>query len=252
MIGPRQPGRERGRSSNVSGMKAYWKDTSDMRASLLMVIPLFLTYQIGLLASPMSNGADFVTTRLLALLGHNLFYYLLFNLAVLAGLVAAARYAKGTRARLRHLPGLLFESLVYSIFFAQGVHLLARLVGLGWVLAVGGAVTQLVPIIAMSAGAGLYEELVFRVGLMGGLAWLGRRRLPEGVSLGLAVIFSSLIFSGVHHLGALGDPFQINVFLFRFLSGVLFCALYRTRGLAVAAYTHCFYDIQAMWAHGGL
>src|SRR5437588_310931 len=56
-----------------------------------------------------------------------------------------------------------------------------------------------------SLGAGVYEELLFRVLIMGGLTLLGVRllRMKPGPAVVGAMVISSLIFSGFHYLGPL-------------------------------------------------
>ena len=101
--------------------------------------------------------------------------------------------------------------------------------------------TQLV----VSLGAGIYEELLFRVVLVGALMWGTRRLLGAGTGLAatVSVVVSALIFSGFHYVGALGDTFTVASFTFRAIAGVAFSVLYVTRGFGVTAWTHALYDL---------
>lgn len=103
--------------------------------------------------------------------------------------------------------------------------------------------------IALAAGAGLYEELLFRALLLGGgilsffllarvLGWSDAVR-PALVALALAL--SSLVFAWAHRVG---DPmaFEPEVFAFRALAGLVFGGVFLLRGLAVAAWAHAGYD----------
>jgi hypothetical protein len=96
----------------------------------------------------------------------------------------------------------------------------------------------------LSLGAGLYEELFFRVLLVTGLAAgarlaFGFGRTASGV---FAAIFGALIFSAFHYIGPYGDAFQLQSFVFRMLSGLAFSAIYLVRGFGMAAWTHALYD----------
>src|SRR5437588_832869 len=66
----------------------------------------------------------------------------------------------------------------------------------------------------LSIGAGLYEELLFRVLLVGSLAWLGRAALGmRAWSAGaLATLVGAAVFSAFHYVGAYGDPFTLQSF----------------------------------------
>lgn len=151
----------------------------------------------------------------------------------------------------------------------RGGAILLAVEGIAWGFALGPVLrvlttavsTQLQPLIvefgtthgklALAAGAGLYEELLFRAGLMSALyvlasSFLGAlypRDAANTFSFGLALVLSSVIFSWAH---ALGDPaaLEAGVFLFRALAGVVLGLLFSWRGLAVVAYAHAAYDAQ--------
>jgi membrane protease YdiL (CAAX protease family) len=102
--------------------------------------------------------------------------------------------------------------------------------------------------IVMAAGAGFHEEVVFRVGLFAGGAWLLGRvsKLPKIALAWIAAIVSSIVFSLIHYLGPL--EFTFASFVFRTLAGGFLAALYRARGFAVAVYTHTLYDLMVFFA----
>ena len=102
-------------------------------------------------------------------------------------------------------------------------------------------------------GAGIYEELVFRLILISLLMllfqdFLGISRMH---SIVLSVVISAILFSAHHHIffinGAFakGEDFYFAVFLFRTLAGVYFATIFAVRGFAIAVGTHAFYDIIA-------
>jgi hypothetical protein len=112
---------------------------------------------------------------------------------------------------------------------------------------------RLVVDIVTGIGAGIYEELVFRLILICLLMLLledlsGMSR-PKSVIL--AVVISAALFSAHHHIffvngrfGA-GEVFSMGRFMFRALAGVYFAVLFAVRGFGVTAGTHAFYNIIA-------
>lgn len=112
---------------------------------------------------------------------------------------------------------------------------------------------QLVVDIVTGIGAGIYEELVFRLILICLLMLvledlLGMSHLR---SIILAVVISAALFSAHHHVffvngrfGA-GEVFSLGRFMFRTLAGVYFAVLFAVRGFGIAAGTHAFYNIIA-------
>jgi membrane protease YdiL (CAAX protease family) len=104
----------------------------------------------------------------------------------------------------------------------------------------------------ISLGAGLYEELVFRVLLVSGLL-LGARFVfgwRRATAATFAVVVGALIFSAFHYIGPYGDALELPSFLFRAIAGVAFSALYVTRGFGITAWTHALYDVFVLAARG--
>ena len=104
----------------------------------------------------------------------------------------------------------------------------------------------------LALGAGLYEELLFRVLLVGGLAagfrWLlGGQAIAAGIA---AALIGALVFSAFHYIGDYGDKLELASFTFRAIAGLAFSALYLTRGFGVTAWSHALYDVYVMvvWA----
>lgn len=102
-------------------------------------------------------------------------------------------------------------------------------------------------------GAGIYEELVFRLILIGVLMLLFQDilGLSRKHSIAAAVLLSAFLFSVHHHVffvnGHLGtgEAFEGSKFVFRMIAGVYFAGLYAFRGFGITAGTHAFYDILA-------
>jgi len=103
-------------------------------------------------------------------------------------------------------------------------------------------------------GAGIYEELVFRLILICLLMLIFQDllALPHKNSVVLAVVISAVFFSLHHHVYLLnghieaGEPFHWLPFVFRSLAGIYFAALFAVRGFAITAGTHAFYNIIAL------
>ena len=234
------------------GIRAYLEDSRDLLTGLVLVLPLFVLYQLGVLMTDgLRNGVDFITSALWALTGGQVLYYVGVNLLVLLGFVVAI-FALRKRGTLKPKiwPYMMLESLVYALFFGTAVVQMMSALGMGALLSMGaGGEMSLVQKFVMSFGAGLYEEIVFRLIGMGGV-FLALRKfakdLPSWVAALIAVVISSFIFSAIHHIGALGDPFTLGTFLFRFFAGVLLAVIFYLRGFAIAVYTHVLYDVIVM------
>ncbi|MGA2094337.1 MAG: CPBP family glutamic-type intramembrane protease [Sedimentisphaerales bacterium] len=107
--------------------------------------------------------------------------------------------------------------------------------------------------IVTGIGAGIYEELLFRLILICVLLLLFQDvfGLGKNNSIVLAVLVSAALFGAHHHIDFLsgrpnrGDFFDWPKFIFRTMAGVYFAALFAIRGFGITAGTHAFYDIIA-------
>ncbi len=107
--------------------------------------------------------------------------------------------------------------------------------------------------IVTGVGAGIYEELVFRLILICALMVLFQDLIGMGHqnAIVLSVMISAALFSAHHHIiwvdGRLGRsaPFLWTEFGFRTIAGVYFAILFALRGFGITAGTHAFYDIIA-------
>ncbi len=108
--------------------------------------------------------------------------------------------------------------------------------------------------IVTGVGAGIYEELVFRLILICALMVLFQDVIGIGHknAVILSVLISAALFSAHHHriifinghLGR-GGPFSWMEFAFRTVAGVYFAFLFAIRGFGIAAGAHACYDIIA-------
>jgi membrane protease YdiL (CAAX protease family) len=228
----------------LNGFRSYLRKTRDPFANLVLVLPLVLVYGAGVVfLDPRAfNGADVITERLYGLLGPQ-WLGLVYG-AVALGFVLAIRRMNRTGALHSGAYGLIVaESLVYAVLLGEVT------VRILWHLGFGprDPVFELPLLTRMlvSIGAGVNEELVFRLMMIGGLlpvmSWIFRGR--RNLALGLLVVVSSVLFSAAHFLA---EPFSLEKFVFRLVCGVLFALIYRGRGFAVAVYTHALYDIRVL------
>lgn len=102
-------------------------------------------------------------------------------------------------------------------------------------------------------GAGIYEELVFRLILICVLMLFFQDLLgvEHRVSVILSILISAGLFSAHHHYVFLdgqltqSTQFDWTAFGFRATAGVYFAGLFAVRGFGIAVGTHVFYDIMA-------
>jgi hypothetical protein len=231
----------------VDGLLAvpsYWQLSRTPLTSLVFTLPLVLAYEGGVLwlgrGTP-RNGADVWLRQLLDALGFGS-YFLLPILTVL-GLLA---WHHVEHDRWNFSLGMLAGMGGESVLWAVGLVGVARLQERAWPLATAaealwnGVAARLIGY----CGAGLYEEVLFRLLLLPAVAWvLGRLGAGRTEAMALAVLLTSCLFSLAHYVGPLGDQFELYSFTFRVLAGVFFAVVFLLRGFGIAAGTHACYDM---------
>lgn len=224
--------------------KDYLKTTHNPYYSIVAAIPLLVSYEIllALTQNPhwrVRNAADVWLRDI----------FITFNLtsreatfAMIGLLLAAIPVVHGKYPALKGklFAGMFLESILYSLLLGTVIN---TILGLGFIF-LGTLGNSFLNDVALSLGAGLFEEFFFRVLLFNaiffGLSVFIKSLYFRGT---VAVLAASFLFSLSHYVGSLADPFILYTFLFRWIAGLLFTLLYFFRGFAIAAYTHALYDI---------
>ena len=252
-------------------MRSYYRLSRTPRYTLLFALPLLLLYEAlaALVTGPeggVRNGADvLLKSAFVALAGR--WGPVVFGAALVGlclWLVARdVRANRGQPLRRGVFAGMLAESAVLAVLFGGAVALVTAQLLRPFAAALGDAgggaaaallaVQDVTPVAALdwptrlmlSLGAGLYEELLFRVVLVGALVLLLRRVAGVGTTAANAgaVLVGALVFSAFHYVGPYGDPLQAASFTFRFVAGVFFSGLFVLRGFGITAWTHALYDV---------
>jgi membrane protease YdiL (CAAX protease family) len=238
-------------ASTVPVPTTYLRTTRTLTYSFLFTLPLFILYEVGVFVinigstSGVRIGADVLIRQLLGMIGLHGTYWL--AILVLITGIAIITYERRYRIPLR--PGwfglMLGESALYAIILGMVVGtFVSQLFGLSIPpLQIAGR-GSLAEGLVLSLGAGIYEELVFRLILVSALVALLRiLPLKEKARSAIAMVIAALIFSWVHYIGSLGDTFTLSSFTFRFLMGLALNGLFLLRGFGVAAMTHALYDV---------
>ena len=225
----------------------YLADSERPWASLLFVLPLVLVYEAYVLGwfgqatqvpgRPSEQIIAFLLLeQLFALLGAAGRH--LPALALVAMLLAAHVVRKDRwHVKPVSIGAMAIESIVWTI----------PLIVLGWVmsrfvpLAGGGSNAAL---ISKCLGAGIYEEMLFRLIGMTVLSLILKDvlGLPNWSALGIVLLASGVLFSLYHYLSP-DEHFRLRTFVFRTLAGGFFGLLFVLRGFGITAGSHAAYDL---------
>ena len=241
----------------VAAPRGYWDASRQPRYSILFALPLLVLYELLAIvlatdpAGGLRNGADVLLQQAFSsLLGPH--GPLALGVAIIGtGVVLVARdLRRGGGVKPRTFALMLLESTLLALAFGTAVGVVTALL-LGRIPLL--MLAQAAPIeslgwwtrVMLSLGAGLYEELLFRVVLVSALYLLATRVLRwRARTAGIvAVLVGAILFSTFHYIGPYGDPFQLESFTFRLVAGVFFSGMYLLRGFGITAWTHALYDL---------
>jgi hypothetical protein len=238
----------------------YWRSAREPRYSLSLAFPLLLLYEAlaftlsAIEMAEVRNGADVLLKQLFVTIGGRDGVAVFTALLLGGGATLIWRdIRRSGRIQPRFYGWMLAESVGYALIFGlvagtiTGM-LLSGLLFEGWFPALlVGSLSQMsvATMLMISLGAGIYEELLFRVILVSGLAWVGRRIFGWSIPTAavVAVVLGALIFAAFHYVGRYGDTLELGSFLFRTVAGLLFSGLYVLRGFGITAWTHALYDL---------
>lgn len=224
----------------------YFRQSKSPFYSFIFILPLFIIYEFGIstISSKdlpiIRNGADVLLRKMLATLGIGGIYGM--ALLLLIGITIAFFIQKGRFKELKiksnYFIVMIFESIFWSIILfiilSQGQLLLGK-----------GTGKLLIQQIVLSIGSGIFEEFVFRVILVSGLALIVGLFVKKRYwyKMTISIVIAAVIFSAFHFIGEYADLPQTNLFLLRFVAGVILGYIYILRGFGIAAYSHSFYNL---------
>lgn len=233
-------------------IKQYFSSTHSLLYSYLISLPLLLAYEVLIfLAQPDAEqvvriSVDVWIKTLFTYIGADVLSITLIFVALLGFFVLYKERERLSTLRVSYFFTMLIEASIYAFFLALIITVaVSNLVQIMQISPVESL--SVLQQLALSLGAGLYEELFFRVILVSALLFIFKKLFTKKfVAYALAMILAATVFSFVHYIGELGDPFTIGSFLFRFLFGLALNAIYIWRGFGMAAWTHAIYDLMVI------
>lgn len=224
----------------------YFKQSKSPFYSFIFILPLFLIYEFGISAISskdlpiIRNGADVLLRRMLSTIGISGIYGM--ALMLLFGVVIAYFINKGKfkelKIRSNYFLMMIFESIIWSM-------LLFAILSKGQLLLAKGTAKLLLQQIVLSIGSGIFEEFVFRVVLVSGLALVIGLFVKKQYwyKMLISIVIAAIIFSAFHFIGEYADAPITSLFILRFAAGVFLGYIYILRGFGIAAYSHSFYNL---------
>ena len=231
-------------------ISVYHKVTRSSFFGLLIILVLLLIYESSSTIAyqegsvVLRNAAEVMIKRTFWYIGlwHPLMYWLIYA-ALLGWAYWQAKKSNLLALQVPYFPYTIFESLIYALSLSSIIHLISRGVVIRF-LGTDGASLGMGERMALALGAGIYEELLFRFGILAALLFFFQKTMPVKslVHQILAIVISAALFSAFLYWSG-REVVAADSFFYRFYAGLVLGWLYLWRGIGVAAYTHAFYDL---------
>jgi len=205
--------------------------------ALVFLLPLLIFYEVASLAEPDRVLAFNLLRQFFELFGH----VGMWAPGVAVIVILLATHAASGDAWKIHWGRV-------GLMYAEAALLAIPLLMLNWAIRLGPASAPssgMVEDLALGIGAGVYEELVFRLVFISVVVMIGvdlLRLNPSSVAIA-AVVLSALAFSAYHHQPIGVEPFAPIPFVFRAIAGVYLAVIFWYRGYGSAAGCHAAYNV---------
>jgi membrane protease YdiL (CAAX protease family) len=240
----------------------YFEESRRPLVVLVFILPILIAYELGVRITNVGREAHVVNAAdavIKMALDRFEFYGPLLSAVCIVLTLVLLHMHRNLPWRVR--PATLVLMIPESLVLALPIFPLQTLAE--YALLAGGTDSSMgiFEKLVLSLGAGVYEEFLFRLLLVGGLILIGRKALarfsgersgrPSGLTaleVGV-VLVSSLLFAGLHYLGPHGVPFTMETlsnYAFFTLAGIYFSWVYLVRGFGIAVGAHTAYDLMVV------
>ena len=226
---------------------SYWSVSKNITYSLLFIFPMLFLYESMCLLQFMEstfsirNGADVLIRQFFGYFGiySELFYCMTLMVIFIIIIYVKRKVLKRNGLQIRFLLCMLIESIIWCGCFI----IIMGALGNFLLFALGRHI--ILEQLYLAIGAGIWEELLFRVAFIGIMVYILRNiiRYSQLFSTLIAIIIGAFLFSYFHYIGEFGDLFTYRSFALWSIAGVFLGSLYIFRGFGITAYTHIFYDM---------
>ncbi len=225
--------------------------------SLLFVLPLIAVFEIGSALYLSEIDRTVAAFRLIAQAYQSLGAYGM-HLPALALVCVLLMQHAFSRASWRVRPIVPAAMVVEAAVWTAPLTIVALVLAPGPAAATDGGAGTAEALEAWSwqarltiaVGAGLYEELLFRMALIALVHFIAKdlAGMKETPSILLALVVSTVAFVAYHDIG--GGPGGLEQTAFLAIAGMYFGSLYLSRGFGIAVGVHALYDVLALLVIG--
>jgi membrane protease YdiL (CAAX protease family) len=251
--------RKRSNRRRPQAALSYWEQSKRPLHVLVFLLPLIVAYELGLVLilqsdqGIVSNVAHVTLLRFFNALGIEALSGLyLGGIAIVVVLLVWHLLLRDSwKLNGSTLLGMTLESIVLTLpLIVLGLLITQSAISLVSIHASATPEQQMASLgvwggLTISIGAGLYEELMFRMLLIAIVHTLlvDLGRLSSNVGAAIAIVVSAAAFTWYHPLQDETGTFSMRKLMFYFIAGLYFGCLFVFRGFGIVVGVHALYDI---------
>jgi len=236
----------------IGSGKSYFHRTHQPLQCLIFITPLLLIYQIGTAIHPLEanqQGPIHVVAFLLMLKFFSFFGAAGNYLPLLAVIAMLMAWHLARKDKWDFMPqlyaGMAAESVLWAVpIFVITLALLTHFMH-GAATAAAGLAETLPPetAVVLSIGAGIYEELLFRLVAITilNIIFVDMLEMKVAKAIPIIILISALLFASYHMLGKTAVTLPYFFFLAAF--GVYCAGIFIFRGFGIVVGCHAVYDL---------
>jgi hypothetical protein len=236
--------------------ESYWTLTTRPLHTLIFLTPMLLLYELGTLLYLSGQGmVEVIRARQIMSQVFDVFGAVGFHIPplLLAVVLVCWHVLERDQWRVRKdvIVGMALESFLWTlplVVFAAVVGASAPMMQLDPAASVGVLQHSIPAKITLALGAGVYEELLFRLVLIALIHFVAADvfKLPQSTSYIIAGICSALAFTFYHNVMLPSGGADLRLMATYAIAGGYFAVLFILRGFGIAVATHACYDIVAL------
>lgn len=231
-------------AKKISAFIQYLRSSRTIHYGLILTLPLLAIYEIGILF--LFKNAFFEMRNSGEILLRSFFDWLgLSNPNIISGILLCVFIIVMVRGyQIEKKPGIKADYFIYmlleSMFWGAVLFICLQLF-----TQIPLQIVTLEDKLAnmnLAVGAGIYEELIFRMVLIGALLVLFREgfAIPQKWSIPMSIFISALIFAAFH---LFMEVYSFPIYSQRVLGGIFLGTLYWYRGYGITVYAHIIFNI---------
>jgi hypothetical protein len=224
--------------------------------TLAFLVPLMVLYELGTLLFLTGNGmVEVIKARLMLTQALDVFGNVGFHVPPILLTVILLVWHVLERDRWRVRKDVVLGMGLESFLWTLPLFVFAAIAGTSKVLMMqsGGGTTSIAELglparLTLALGAGIYEELLFRLILIAGLHFVLKDllRVGEGTTYVIAAFVSAIAFTFYHNIQHPGGGADLRLLVVYMIAGLYFAVLFILRGFGVCVATHATYDVVAL------